>query len=163
MRPGEVDGEHYNFVDRPTFEAMLANGAFLEHAQVFGNYYGTARAWVEEQLERGQDVVLEIDWQGARQVRAAWPQSVGVFILPPSRDELERRLRRRGQDDDATIARRMREAVSEISHYGEYEYLVVNDVFERALGDLGVIVRARRLRRAAQLPRLQACLAELLA
>ena len=163
MRPGEVDGVHYHFIDRPGFEAMLAGGAFLEHAQVFGNYYGTARAWVDEQINRGQDVLLEIDWQGARQVRAAWPQCVGVFILPPSRAELQRRLRGRGQDDEETIARRMREAMSEMSHYGEYDYLVVNEVFERALADLQAIVRARRLRREVQARRLQSSLVQLLA
>ncbi|HHQ41865.1 MAG TPA: guanylate kinase [Chromatiales bacterium] len=149
-RPGERDGVDYHFVDGATFERMAAEGAFLEHAEVFGNRYGTARATVERELAADRDVILEIDWQGARQVRAAMPEAVSVFILPPSREALEERLRGRGQDDETVIARRMARAVDEMSHYDEYDYLVVNDVFETALEDLLAIVRATRLRRPAQ-------------
>ncbi|MDD3447939.1 MAG: guanylate kinase [Gammaproteobacteria bacterium] len=162
-RPGEEDGVHYHFVDVAAFEAMLARGAFLEHAQVFGNHYGTSREWVEARLAEGRDVLLEIDWQGARQVREALPAAVSVFILPPSRSALEERLRGRGQDDDGVIARRMEESVSELSHYGEYDYLVVNDAFQAALEDLRAIFRARRLRRERQAGALAERLAELLA
>ncbi len=111
-RPGERDGQDYHFIDRERFEALVAAGEFLEHAQVFGNFYGTARATLVEQLQAGEDVILEIDWQGARQVHAAFPEAVKVFILPPSREALYRRLRARGQDSEAVIARRMAEAVS---------------------------------------------------
>ncbi len=152
-RPGERDGVDYHFVDAATFERMVAEDAFLEHAEVFGNRYGTARATVERELEADRDVILEIDWQGARQVRAAMPGAVSVFILPPSREALEQRLRGRGQDDEAVIARRMARAVDEISHYDEYDYLVVNDVFETALEELRAIVRATRLRLPAQAAR----------
>jgi guanylate kinase len=162
-RPGEEDGVHYHFVDTAAFEGMLARGAFLEHAQVFGNYYGTSREWVEARLAEGRDVLLEIDWQGARQVREALPAAVSVFILPPSRAALEERLRGRGQDDETVIARRMEEAVGELSHYGEYDYLVVNDDFQVALEDLRAIFRARRLRRGRQAEVLAGQLAELLA
>lgn len=146
MRPGEQDGRDYHFVDTQVFEAMIAQGAFLEHARVFDNYYGTARTSVEAQLTAGMDVFLDIDWQGARQIRAAWPGVVSIFILPPSRAALESRLRGRGQDSDETISRRMRDAVSESAHYGEYDYLIINDDFPTALDELMVIVRAERLR-----------------
>ena len=149
-RPGERDGVDYHFVDGATFERMAAEGAFLEHAEVFGNRYGTARATVERELAADRDVILEIDWQGAHLARAAMPEAVSVFILPPSREALEERLRGRGQDDETVIARRMARAVDEMSHYDEYDYLVVNDVFETALEDLLAIVRATRLRRPAQ-------------
>ena len=162
-RPGEVDGRDYHFVSRETFRHMVGQGAFLEHAQVFDNAYGTARAGIEEQLARGRDIILEIDWQGAREVRRAMPQSVGIFVLPPSRQALEERLRARGQDDEGVIARRMRDAVSEMSHYAEYEYLVVNEVFRKAHDDLAAIVRSRRLRRSAQQQRHAGLLATLLA
>ena len=160
-RPGEQDGINYHFVDLQTFQGMVARGAFLEHAEVFGNHYGTARANIQERLQQGVDVVLEIDWQGARQVRRALPEAVGIFILPPSRQVLEERLQSRGQDSPEIIARRMRDAVNEISHYDEFEYLVVNDRFDDALADLRSIVQARRLRREAQLPKLDDLLAEL--
>ncbi|MDN3516914.1 guanylate kinase [Aquisalimonas lutea] len=161
-RDGEVDGVDYHFVDAEAFEAMAAAGDFLEHARVFGNAYGTARSSVEEQLEVGTDVILEIDWQGAQQVRAALPDAVSVFILPPSRRELERRLRARGKDSEDVIARRLREAQSEMSHYHEYDYLVVNDAFGHALEELVAIARARRLRLAAQQERLGDTLQDLL-
>jgi guanylate kinase len=162
-RPGEVDGRDYHFVSMESFRRMVEQGAFLEHAQVFDNAYGTARAGIEAQLARGRDIILEIDWQGARQVRWALPGSVGIFILPPSRQALEERLRARGQDDASVIARRMRDAVSEMSHYGEYDYLVINEVFRTALDDLAAIIRGRRLRLAAQQRRHAMLLAALLA
>jgi guanylate kinase len=153
-RPGEVDGVHYRFVDCESFQRMVGENAFLEHAQVFGNWYGTADAALRAGLAEGRDLVLEIDWQGARQVRGCFPEAVGIFILPPSVAVLDTRLRGRDQDDAAVIARRMAQAREEMSHYRDYDYLVVNDSFEVALDDLAAIVRARRLRRAAQGPRL---------
>lgn len=161
-RDGETDGVDYHFVDADAFRAMVDAGDFLEHARVFGNAYGTALSSVQEQLEAGTDVILEIDWQGARQVRETLPGAVSVFILPPSRDELERRLRARGKDSEEVIARRLQEAQGEMSHYGEYDYLVVNDAFGHALEELVAVVRARRLRMAAQRDRLGATLRDLL-
>ena len=161
-RDGETDGVDYHFVDADAFRAMVDAGDFLEHARVFGNAYGTALSSVQEQLETGTDVILEIDWQGARQVRETLPGAVSVFILPPSRDELERRLRARGKDSEEVIARRLQEAQGEMSHYGEYDYLVVNDAFGHALEELVAVVRARRLRMAAQRDRLGATLRDLL-
>jgi guanylate kinase len=146
MRPGEEDGRDYHFVSRDRFERMVREGAFLEYAEVFGNYYGTSRAAVESLLAEGFDVMLDIDWQGARLVRARMPGAVSVFVLPPSRQALEERLRGRGQDPETVVAERMRQAESEMSHYDEYDYLIVNDRFEVAVDDLGAIVRARRLR-----------------
>ena len=162
-RPGEQDGVDYHFVDQTRFLEMIAQGAFLEHAQVFGNRYGTARESVNTELQQGRDVILEIDWQGARQVRSLMPEAVAIFILPPSYEELERRLRKRDSDDDKTIKRRMDEAASELSHYREYQYLVINDDFHRALADLQAIVRACRLRLSAQQARLAPQLAGLMA
>ena len=162
-RSGEENGVHYHFVSREQFEAMLAQEEFLEHAQVFDNQYGTSRTWVTERLAAGLDVVLEIDWQGARQVRKLHPESVSIFVLPPSRAELERRLRGRGQDAEEIIARRMRDAVDESSHYNEFDYTVVNDDFETAVTDLTAIIRAQRLRRANQETRQRSLLHELLA
>ncbi len=145
-RTGETDGVHYHFLTPERFQSMLDDGGFLEHASVFDNRYGTSRAWVQERLQSGFDVILEIDWQGARQVREQHPDVVSVFVLPPSREELESRLRGRGQDSDQVIARRMQDAVAEMSHYHEFDYLVVNDDFETALGELKSIVHAERLR-----------------
>ena len=145
-RTGETDGVHYHFLTPERFQAMSDDGGFLEHASVFDNRYGTSRAWVQERLQSGFDVILEIDWQGARQVREQHPDVVSVFVLPPSREELESRLRGRGQDSDQVIARRMQDAVAEMSHYHEFDYLVVNDDFETALGELKSIVHAERLR-----------------
>ncbi len=147
MRTGEVNGVNYHFVDVPDFEAMIERGEFFEHARVFDNYYGTSRPAVQAALDAGQDVILEIDWQGARQVRSQLPDAVSIFILPPSRDELERRLASRGTDEHAVIERRMRDAVSEMSHHDEYDYLVVNDDFTTALRELQALVVAQRLRR----------------
>ena len=145
LRRGEVDGVNYHFIDVPAFEAMIERGEFFEYARVFDNYYGSSRPSVEAMLNAGQDVILEIDWQGARQVRQQMPDAVSIFILPPSRDELERRLSSRGTDEHATIARRMRDAVSEMSHYDEYDYLVINDDFTTALRELQSLVISRRL------------------
>ena len=162
MRDGEQDGFDYHFVDKAKFEKMVEESAFLEHAQVFDNFYGTAIANIEATLKKGDDVILEIDWQGAEQVRKQLPYSVNIFILPPSRAALEERLRGRGQDSDEIIARRMRDAKSETSHYSEYDYLVVNDDFDNALMELRSIVLARRCRYGAQSVRLRALLKELL-
>ena len=161
-RPGERDGVHYHFVSSATFEAMQAEAAFLEHAQVFGNRYGTSRAVVLAQLAAGLDVILEIDWQGARQVRALLPSSTTIFILPPSREALRQRLAGRGQDSPETIERRMAAALSELSHYAEFDYLVINDRFSAALEALRAIVIANRQRREAQLERQRGLLGTLL-
>jgi len=152
-RPGEHDGVDYYFVDVATFQALVQTGMFLEHAQVFDYCYGTSRHAVAEQLRSGLDVILEIDWQGARQVRARAPEVCSIFILPPSRETLRQRLEQRGQDDAAVIERRMRDAVTEISHYDEFDYLVVNDDFERALAALQAIFIARRQRCDCQVQR----------
>jgi guanylate kinase len=161
-RPGDVDGEHYHFVNRGVFERLIADDAFLEHAEVFGNLYGTSRKAVEPILAGGRDILLEIDWQGARQVRTVMPDCVSIFILPPSREELERRLRTRAADSAVTIARRLAESVEEIAHVGDFDYVVVNDQFADALADLRSIVSARRLRREAQTKRHAALIADLL-
>ena len=162
MREGEQNGVDYHFTEKSEFEKMVEASAFIEHAQVFDNYYGTATANIEAKLKQGKDVILEIDWQGAEQVRKQLPYSVNIFILPPSQAALEERLRGRGQDSDEIIARRMRDAKSETSHYSEYDYLVVNDDFEGALAELKSIVIARRCRYAAQSERISALLQELL-
>jgi guanylate kinase len=139
-RPTEEHGREYFFVNIPQFEDMVAQGQFLEHARVFDNFYGTGREPVEAQLVRGRDVVLEIDWQGARQVRAALPEAVTIFILPPSRKALEERLRNRRTDSNEVIARRLRDAAGDMSHWAEFDYVVVNDDFNRAVADLARIV-----------------------
>lgn len=144
-RPGEQDGVNYHFVDIPRFEQLIAEDAFLEHARVFDNFYGTSRVWIESRLKLGQDVILEIDWQGAQQVRKLIPDALSIFIVPPSKEALRARLTSRGQDNEAVIARRMADAASESSHYPEYDYLVVNDHFDQALADLLAIFRAQRL------------------
>ena len=162
MRPGEQQGVHYHFVSSEQFQTMISQEAFLEYARVFDNYYGTCKAAVIEQLDKGQDVILEIDWQGARQLLRLFPDAVTIFILPPSREVLEQRLRARGQDSEAIIARRMQEARADISHYNEYDYLLVNDEFRRAVADLRSIIRAGNLRREAQEVVLRDLLANLL-
>jgi guanylate kinase len=144
-RPGEVDGEDYHFVDIDTFEAMVEQGAFLEHARVFDNYYGTSLKAVEDLLASGQHVILEIDWQGAQQVRSKLPDTVAIFILPPSRDALRQRLMDRATDNVTIIERRMAEADREMSHYCEAEYLVINDDFDQALSDLEAIIHCQGL------------------
>lgn len=163
IRPGEQDGVNYHFVDKAEFDAMVERGDFLEHAEVFENCYGTSKAWVQERLAQGWDVILEIDWQGAAQIKKLLPESVGIFILPPSRDALERRLTGRGTDRPEVIAKRMAEAVREMSHYPQADYLVINDVFEAALADLQAIFRANQLRREVQEARNSGLLAALLA
>ncbi|MBV0933940.1 guanylate kinase [Marinobacterium weihaiense] len=150
MRPGEQDGVDYNFVTMDAFNALIEQGQFLEYAEVFGNKYGTSQQWVKEQLAAGRDVILEIDWQGAEQVRHLMPEAVTVFILPPSRAALRERLNARGQDSEAVIDGRMAEATSEMSHYPEYDYLLINDDFETALQQLASLFSARRLRQSAQ-------------
>ncbi len=145
-RPGEEDGVHYHFVSVDEFMRLAGEGAFLEQAQVFDNYYGTSQAAVQSLLDEGHDVVLEIDWQGARQVRKAFPDAISIFIVPPSVEALRERLGNRGQDDEQIIERRMKDARRELSHYPEYDYLVVNDDFDLALDELQCIVRAERLR-----------------
>ena len=162
MRPGEEDGVHYHFVGVEHFERLVGEGAFLEHARVFDNYYGTAEAGVREQLGSGLDVVLEIDWQGAQQVRERFPESVSIFIAPPSIEALRARLAGRGQDSDEVVERRMRDARSELSHFPEYDYLVINDDFDTALGELRAIVTAERLRETRQAARYAAALAGML-
>lgn len=143
MRNGEQHGVDYWFVSPQEFQAMIDAGEFLEYAQVFGNMYGTSRGAVEEQLARGLNVLLDIDWQGARSVRRHMPDVISIFILPPSLPELERRLRARGQDSESVVERRMREAAEEMSHYDEYDYKVINDDLERAAEDLTAIVAGR--------------------
>ena len=149
-RPGEQDGVDYHFIDKDEFERLVERGEFLEHAQVFDNDYGTRRATVLERLEADEDVILEIDWQGARQVSAAFPEAVRIFILPPSREALLERLTTRGQDSDEVIGRRMADAINEMSRYDEYDYLIFNDDFDAALLELEALFRARRLRSDAQ-------------
>jgi guanylate kinase len=153
-RPGEVDGRDYHFVAQAQFERMVAAGDFLEHANVYGNYYGTSRRWIEGELDGDHDVLLEIDWQGARQVRRLFPNMVGIFILPPSIDELRRRLESRGKDSAEVIARRLASAREDISHVLEFEYIIVNESFDDALADLTCVVRAARLSRERQKERL---------
>ena len=162
MRPGEEDGINYHFVDEKAFTLMLERAEFLEHAQVFGNYYGTSQAWVEQQLVAGTDVILEIDWQGARQVKRLMPETQAIFILPPSRETLIQRLTARGQDNSAIIAARAAEAVEEMSHYVESDFLVVNSDFAQALQELQAIVSCQRLRLDRQQQVLAPLLEELL-
>ena len=162
MRPGEVDGVNYHFVEREEFVKMIEHGDFLERAEVFGNLYGTSQSHLQQTLDEGHDLILEIDWQGAEQVRKLMPQARSIFILPPSQQALRERLDNRGQDSDEIIDGRMREAVSEMSHYVEYDYLIINDDFAVALEDLKAIFRANRLQHNRQQQRYGKLLAELL-
>jgi guanylate kinase len=162
-RPTEEPGREYHFVSRAQFEALAARGEFLEHARVFDNFYGTSRAFVAAQLDAGRDVLLEIDWQGARQVRRALPECVSVFVLPPSRRALAERLARRATDTAEVIARRLADAAADMSHYAEFDYVVVNDDFDQALADLRRIVHDQAADLAAGRPQLAPLLAELLA
>jgi guanylate kinase len=162
MRPGEVNGQDYFFVDTKKFNEMTEKQAFLEHATVFGHQYGTSREWVLDHLSRGIDVVLEIDWQGARQVQTLFPQAVLVFILPPSMETLKTRLQSRRQDNSDTIAQRMSAAQDEMSHFSEFDYLIVNDQFDVALRDLQHIVLGARLKTKLQLSKQAALLDNLL-
>jgi guanylate kinase len=152
-RPGEADGREYHFVTKQKFEEMIAAGAFLESALVHGNYYGTSQHWINDQRAAGADILLEIDWQGAAQVRKMIPDAVGVFIVPPSIETLVERLNRRAQDPPDVIARRVAAARVEISHVGEFNYVIINDKFGEAVLDLISIVRARRLQASNQLAR----------
>ena len=149
-RKGEKNGREYHFIARDKFESMIAAGEFLEHANVYGNYYGTSRRWIENELSGDHDVLLEIDWQGARQVRKLFPHMAGIFILPPSLAELRKRLQGRGKDSPEAIERRMASAREEISHVLEFEYIIVNERFEVALQDLVAVVRASRVSRDQQ-------------
>lgn len=161
-RPGEVDGRDYRFVSKEAFLRLRDGGELLEWAEVHGNYYGTSRTWIEAQLQQDRDVLLEIDWQGARQVRQLFGQAVGVFILPPSLEALEERLRRRGTDSEATIARRLAAAREEMRHVEEFDYAIINDRLERAIDELTAVVRAARLRLPVQKRRHAAYFAQLL-
>ena len=162
MRPGEEDGVSYHFVDHAAFREMIDRGDFLEYAEVFDNFYGTSNSRIQQQLAEGLDIILEIDWQGARQVRRQIKHTTSIFILPPSRDVLRRRLTGRGQDSEDIIDRRMQDAVGESSHFDEYDYLIINDDFDTALQELAVIFRARRLRRSRQRKRHAPMIEELL-
>lgn len=163
IRPGEVDGEDYFFIETNRFKAMIENGDFLEYAEVFGNYYGTSQFAIAQQLRAGKDALLEIDWQGAEQVRKKIQNSVSIFILPPSLYALEERLLSRGQDSEAIISKRMAEAVSEIKHFSDYDFLIINDDFQTALAELITVIRCDRLKLERQQRHHQALITQLLA
>jgi guanylate kinase len=160
-RPGEVNGREYNFLSEAEFLARKEAGDFLEWAKVHGNYYGTSKSWIESQMQNGKDVILEIDWQGARQVQTIIPEAIWIFILPPSIQALEDRLLHRAQDDEATIQKRVAAAKEELTHVAEANYLVINDDFETALAELNHVVLASRLRKNSQLVRHQKLAQEL--
>lgn len=162
-RPGEIDGVHYHFVSREVFQELITQDEFFEWAEVFGNYYGTSKVVIDQTLRKGIDVFLDIDWQGARQVKAQIPDTATIFVAPPSREELMRRLTERGQDTPEVIQDRMNKAVSEISHYHEFDYIVVNDDFDAALAELDAIVSSRRLRKEKQVMRHKSLFENLLA
>ncbi|MCF7971410.1 MAG: guanylate kinase [Methylococcaceae bacterium] len=162
QRPGEVNGIDYVFTSVEKFKTLIDQQAFLEYAQVFDNYYGTSQKSVEERLKQGNDVILEIDWQGAEQIRYIFPDAISIFILPPSTEILRQRLQGRGQDSKAVIDRRMQDAVNEMSHYAEYNYLVVNNDFNYALTELKAIILANRLTIEHQLQNLEGLLIDLL-
>lgn len=161
-RDGETDGVNYHFVNKKTFEEMLENGEFLESATVFGNMYGTSKQHIQQQLQKGMDVILEIDWQGARQIRQLMPDSRSIYIVPPSTTALRERLESRGKDDETIINQRMREAVSEMSHYVEFDYLVINDDFDEARENLASIIRGNRMLHEQQQQKHAELLAQLL-
>lgn len=160
-RTGEQDGREYHFVDRATFDAMLERGEFLESASVHGNYYGTSQVWISETRGSGLDIVLEVDWQGAAQIRRIFPETISIFVLPPSIDELERRLRARGQDTETAIQARLANAAEEIAHVAEFDYVIINNDFDEARRDLAAVVRTCRLRAREVLKRLSAVNPEL--
>lgn len=162
-RLGEENGVHYHFVSISEFKTLVKENIFLEHANIFGNFYGTSRQWIEEMLAKGIDIFLDIDWQGAQQIRSQLPKAKSIFILPPNREELERRLNARAQDTKDVIAKRMAEACSEISHFNEYDYVIVNDDFDVALIDIKAIVRAERMKQDKQASRYHDMLDRLLA
>ncbi len=161
-RPGEVDGVNYHFVSKEQFQAMLKQQAFLEHAQVFSNSYGTSRQWVDDTLASGCDVILEIDWQGAAQIHQQLPDTVTIFVLPPSKNTLLERLTQRGQDGPEVIAQRIAEAQAEMSHFADADYLIINDVFATALEELALIISSGKLLRKKQQSQYQALIKELL-
>lgn len=161
-RPGEADGREYHFVDTAEFRAMIDRHEFLEWAEVHGNFYGTSKTWIADQLAGGRDVLLEIDWQGAQQVRSLFAEAIGIFILPPSMEELTRRLTGRGTDSAAVISRRLAAAQAEMRHVGEFDYVIINDQLDQALDDLRAVVRASRLSLAAQRARHAALFARLI-
>ncbi|MFM2477274.1 guanylate kinase [Celerinatantimonas sp. MCCC 1A17872] len=161
-RPGEENGVHYHFVSKTEFEELIAQSAFFEYAEVFGNYYGTSKLAIEQTLSQGIDVFLDIDWQGARQVREQMNEAVSVFILPPSSAELENRLKMRGQDSQEVIRSRMLQAKAEMSHYDEYDYLIINEDFDRAVTQLQAILQCHRLRQSAQALKYQTIITDLL-
>ena len=161
-REGEVDGVNYHFVDTDKFEAMVEAGEFFEYAAVFGNMYGTSRQHIEEQLLKGKDVILEIDWQGARQIRKLVPECKSIFIVPPSTSALRERLTSRGKDDEDVINKRMHEAISEMSHYVEFDYLVINDDFDEAKDNLASIIKGNRMLHEHQQQKHAKLLAQLL-
>ena len=163
IRPGEVDGEDYFFIETDRFKAMIENGDFLEYAEVFGNYYGTSQLAIAQQLRAGKDALLEIDWQGAEQVRKKIQNSVSIFILPPSLGALEERLLSRDQDSEAIISKRMAEAVDEIKHFSDYDFLIINDDFQTALAELITVIRCDRLKLERQQRHHQALITQLLA
>ena len=152
-RVGEIDGREYHFVDRATFQRMTGSGDFLEHAEVYGNYYGTSERWISDALAAGRDIFLTIDWQGGVQVRRRFPGVIGIYVLPPSLAVLEQRLKARGQDSNEVVARRLAAARDDLSHLIEFDYVIINDQFETAVADLAAIVRAQRLKREAQMKR----------
>jgi len=161
QRPGESDGVNYHFIDHADFQQRLQNNEFLEHAEVFGNLYGTSQVWVEQTLACGQDVILEIDWQGARQIRNKLTDTISIFILPPSRHALEQRLQGRGQDSNKVIQKRLAEATHEMTHHSEFDYLIINDHFDEALAQLKTIIAAERLTTRVQQQQLAPLLEEL--
>ncbi len=160
-RPGEQDGRDYNFVDRDTFLEMIKRGDFLESAEVYGNLYGTSQTWINQEMGKGYDILLEIDWQGAAQVRRLFPGCISIFILPPSLQALEQRLNRRGQDDPEVIARRLAAAREDVAHVAEYDYVIINDNLNEALRELNAVVLSARLRGTEQLERHQALINQL--
>lgn len=162
-RPGEVEGQHYHFVDLNAFMQLLNRGDFLESAEVYGNHYGTSQRWIENQLALGLDILLEIDWQGAAQVRKLMPQVISIFVLPPSIAALQARLTDRGQDAAEVIAKRVAAAREDMGHFGEFDYVIINDDFALAAADLQAIVKASRLQLANQVQRNGALIANLLA
>jgi guanylate kinase len=160
-RPGEQDGRDYHFVSRETFLAMAKRGEFLESAEVYGNLYGTSQTWISRENARGRDVLLEIDWQGAAQVRRLFPECISIFILPPSKAALEQRLKGRGKDNEAVIAKRMAAVTADVAHVAEFNYVIINDNLDEALRELNAVVLSARLRCASQLSRHQALINQL--
>ena len=161
-RPGEIDGVNYHFVTQSKFHQMIADGEFVEHAEVFGNFYGTSQKQILELLSDGSDAILEIDWQGAKQIRKMMPEATSIFILPPSRQALQQRLEKRGQDADSVIQARMAASIEEISHYVEFDFIIVNDDFSEAMHQLQAIIEVKRLEIAAQTQRLSVMIEGLL-